>query len=132
MLFHLVQQPTTLHPWILGQNTQENTTVTTSPGAQGLHFATPACRSVVANAQGEVGIGGVSVDNFGHPRTSNNQNDSHVFRNEVGESSKDRSFWDHVDKTGPRTSWVYAFFFLAKEFPSDLVSSLEPKITQVA
>ena len=88
--------------------------MTTSPGAQGLHFATPACRSVVANAQGEVGIGGVSVDNFGHPRTSNTQNDAHVFRNEVGESSKDRSFRDHVDKTGPRTSWVYAFFFSAR------------------
>ena len=52
--------------------------MTTSPGAQGLHFATPACRSVVANAQGEVGIGGVSVDHFGHPRTSNTQNDPHV------------------------------------------------------
>lgn len=40
--------------YVLTQEYLENTTVTTSPGAQGLHFATPACRSVVANAQGEV------------------------------------------------------------------------------
>ena len=39
--------------YVLTEEYLDNTTVTTSPGAT-LDFATPACRSVVANAQGEV------------------------------------------------------------------------------